>query len=861
MAWRYAVLGLWAVVLVVSGIFGPRLLTNTTEVFSPPPDTEASLQNAAVGRLFPSIVKTSALVLFIESTRNVTVLGDDVKKFSTAINASAYDYHVVRSNPHFLRSVQGYYTLADMGLETEAREAFVSPAGTSTMILFTVNALVVGKPAQDFANYLITRIDELKPKDGMATYTLLGAPAFLGPATKAVEADMGLMDGIVLPIAIFILWFMLRTWRLMLLPLATVVVSALAAFAVMYGVSLYLRVFTVVPSLMMSLVLAISIDYSLFMLVRYRVELQRGRDNRLAVIQMTRFAGKTIGISGVVLGICFFGLAVYPVETIRTMGYACGTVVVIVLAANETLIPVILLTLPRFFEKSRSSSCYDAVERVFRQVCCFCCAQPDGTEGATGLLANESQSAREDRKREKSWWLLLGRTLVKWPWNLGIIVLVVAASIPFDLKAFDFATSDELVMDLPRGDATSDALQDMIDAFGYGTIFPYKLIVQAPGTSGRQGQGQGPVGGDPLFTSPILDEVMFVQLQDAIGNWKKNIPFGDRVTYEGIMYAHGTAINASAVQQCKTPTSILYNFPECKLARMLYDQSVNSAGTVTVIVVTPQFFVTSETGRQWLDGMRADLVKFTQGTGVVVHLIGPGADSLDTIKTVFDTFPIMITITCCVVFTVMAASFRSLLIPVRSVVTIAITLLVIFGFANLTYEHDMLGWLQIAGLKDTGTIVWLAPMTTFTIVVGVSLDYDVFLVTSIEEECDKGHGTHEAVARGLYNTGYIITAAGIIMAVAFSGLVMASIGTLNQFGFYLVWAVLLDTFVVRSLLVPAVMGMLGDSNFYPGSTGWCSCRRRGVKGGAAAGVLDSERARKDALSRMEARRRSAEHAA
>ena len=101
-------------------------------------------------------------------------------------------------------------------------------------------------PAQAYAEALIDKIKELEPKDGKQRYTLLGAPAFMGPATQAVELDMATMDGICIPIALFILWFMLRTWRLMLLPLATVVVSALVAFATVYAISLKARVFTVV---------------------------------------------------------------------------------------------------------------------------------------------------------------------------------------------------------------------------------------------------------------------------------------------------------------------------------------------------------------------------------------------------------------------------------------------------------------------------------------------------------------------------------------------------------------------------------------------------------------------------------------
>lgn len=268
------------------------------------------------------------------------------------------------------------------------------------LLLYCCRVRVTHAPAQEFANKLNSQLHTIPETElGRQTFTLLGAPAFLGPATTAVEKDMAMMDGICIPIALFILWFMLRTWRLMLVPMATVIVSAFTSFAIMFLVSLKLRVFTVVvcgeqrehavcvyvgwlipapvlcwpqPSLMMSLVLAVSIDYSLFLLVRYRVELGQGTPHLVAVEQMIRYAGQTIAISGLVLALCFYGLTIFPLESIRTMGIACGTVVLVVLAANETLLPVTLLLFPTFFEQSASSACYEAVARGV-SVVCVCC--------------------------------------------------------------------------------------------------------------------------------------------------------------------------------------------------------------------------------------------------------------------------------------------------------------------------------------------------------------------------------------------------------------------------------------------------------------------------------------------------------
>jgi uncharacterized membrane protein YdfJ with MMPL/SSD domain len=104
---------------------------------------------------------------------------------------------------------------------------------------------------------------------------------------------------------------------------------------------------------------------------------------------------------------------------------------------------------------------------------------------------------------------------------------------------------------------------------------------------------------------------------------------------------------------------------------------------------------------------------------------------------------------------------------------------------------------------------------TFSIIVGLGLDYDVFLISRVLEFREEAFTDNSAVLKGLYKTGGIITAAGIIMAVAFSGLLMSSELLLNQTAFCLVMAVLVDTFVVRTVLVPILLGMTGERSWWP----------------------------------------------
>lgn len=136
----------------------------------------------------------------------------------------------------------------------------------------------------------------------------------------------------------------------------------------------------------------------------------------------------------------------------------------------------------------------------------------------------------------------------------------------------------------------------------------------------------------------------------------------------------------------------------------------------------------------------------------------------------------------------------------------------------LTYQHgafDFVGVRALGRAPNGGELCWLAPVMCFSIIIGLGLDYDVFLISRIYEFRLAGYVDHAAALKGVYKTGYIITAAGLIMTVAFGGLFASTELLLNQAAFLLVVSVLFDTFVVRTLLVPALFALSGARSWWP----------------------------------------------
>jgi len=124
------------------------------------------------------------------------------------------------------------------------------------------------------------------------------------------------------------------------------------------------------------------------------------------------------------------------------------------------------------------------------------------------------------------------------------------------------------------------------------------------------------------------------------------------------------------------------------------------------------------------------------------------------------------------------------------------------------------GWGEPFGLEQSTQIEGWIPIFLFAVLFGLSMDYEVFLLSRIREEWDRRHDNEHAIAYGLEHTGRIITAAAIIMIAAFAGFIAGSFVGLQQFGLGLTAAILLDATIVRAILVPATMKLLGEWNWY-----------------------------------------------
>jgi uncharacterized membrane protein YdfJ with MMPL/SSD domain len=194
-----------------------------------------------------------------------------------------------------------------------------------------------------------------------------------------------------------------------------------------------------------------------------------------------------------------------------------------------------------------------------------------------------------------------------------------------------------------------------------------------------------------------------------------------------------------------------------------------------------------------------------------VLLTGAPAFGVDFIDTAYGAFPWLVLTVLVLSYLLLLRAFRSILLPLKAVLLNVLSVSATYGVLVLTFQH---GFHSVLGLQGSPQIEAWIPIFLFAILFGLSMDYEVFLLSRMREEWDSSHDNEHAVASGLEHTGRIITAAALIMIAAFSGFTAGSFVGLQEFGIGLSAAVLLDATIVRALLVPALMKILGDWNWY-----------------------------------------------
>jgi uncharacterized membrane protein YdfJ with MMPL/SSD domain len=251
------------------------------------------------------------------------------------------------------------------------------------------------------------------------------------------------------------------------------------------------------------------------------------------------------------------------------------------------------------------------------------------------------------------------------------------------------------------------------------------------------------------------------------------------------------------------------------------ETQTNEAGTVAVVSVRLVGDGEEPRSIEALRTLENEVVPATVGAidGVTVNLTGGPVDSVNFRDLLRQRTPLVFTFVLILAFLLLLVSFRSIVIAVTAIVLNLLSVAAAYGALVLVFQR---GWAkELIGLEQTGAIVNWLPLFLFVILFGLSMDYHVFILSRIRERYDKSRDTTDAITYGIRSSAGVVTSAAIIMVFVFLTFVTLSMVSMKQIGLGLAIAVLLDATVVRAILLPAMMKLLGNANWYlPRWLGW-----------------------------------------
>jgi RND superfamily putative drug exporter len=231
-------------------------------------------------------------------------------------------------------------------------------------------------------------------------------------------------------------------------------------------------------------------------------------------------------------------------------------------------------------------------------------------------------------------------------------------------------------------------------------------------------------------------------------------------------------------------------------------------GDSALIAVVPRIDTNTEAGRELIDGVR-QAARSTPGALVG----GTSASQTDFVSAVYGSFPLMLALIFIVTFVALARAFRSLVLPLKAIALNLLSVAAALGAMVLVWQNGY-GSGQLWDVPATGSITEFVPLMTFAFLFGISMDYEVFILSRMREEYDRHGSTKQAVVEGMRRSGRLVTLAGVILVFAFASLATSNDTNVNMFASGLAFGILIDATIVRMVLVPALVVLMGRWNWW-----------------------------------------------
>jgi len=505
--------------------------------------------------------------------------------------------------------------------------------------------------------------------------------------------------------------------------------------------------------------LGVGIDYALFIVTRYREGLVRGLDVEDAVVDAIDTSGRAVLFAGVTVIISLLGLYVMGLSFVRGLATGAAIGVLVMMIASVTLLPALLGMVKHRIDVTSKA----AVAALVAFVGC----------SLTAILVHSLPL------------FFAGIVAVVGIMGLSFVIKPMRAPLPVRQHkpheaTFWYRWSRQVQRRPWRALIASSGIL---------------LLLSVPLLSIRLGFGD--TGNQPESTTV---RKAYDLLADGFGPGVNGPLF---VSVQGDAAASPESLGAFAAALSKTE-NVAFAAPS-----PLGDNVVVNGSPLGLVVVYPMSSPQDEATTDLVHTLRNKVIP---ATGVDAKVGGFTAASVDFADYLGGRLPYLIGAVLVLSFILLMAVFRSLLVPLKAVIMNLLSIGAAYGLIVAVFQW---GWgKDLIGVGKAGPVESWAPMMLFAIVFGLSMDYEVFLLSRMKEEYDRSKDNARAVADGLAATARVITAAALIMVCVFAAFVLGDDRQLKLFGLGMAFAVAIDATVVRMLLVPATMELLGDRNWW-----------------------------------------------
>ncbi len=664
-----------------------------------------------------------------------------------------YQYAAVHA---FDNSIIGNGTLGTypVTLPSQLLSNLVAPNNRTMLFMatFTVTAAYTEnngvKPLVQNVNFIRDIASQIKSETGSTmTVFVTGDAAISSDMETSSMRDMAIIEPLTIVIIIVLMGVLFRSVVAQWIPLGAVGVALGVSQALVFVIgSLVANIQYTVVTILFVVLMGVGTDYSIFLMTRYREERIKGSTREQAVHTSITWAGESIVTSGATVVIAFFAMGLSSFSMVQTMGLVLGMAIVVALLVALTLVPALLMLLGnRIFWPTTGDRWKRFAEKTMQK----------RREGNHGYFHRAASFSVHHAK--------------------VILVAAVLVSVPATYLYLTTETSFDFIGSMGTTESTT-GMNAMGADFGAGRIMPTQVVFAG--------------------SIVIYDGASFnLAYLDAIENVSKTVAGNSLVQQvTGPTRPYGTLIDYHNLSALPAETRLQ------TIQSMLQSVGKDNRSALLTVVLKDQPMAAKSVNL--MPTLRNEIAQekatepLLSGTSIMVG--GSTAVIYDVSMQMNEQFGNIELLVVIGIFIVLMVVLGSVLLPTFAVISIAMSISWAFAATSLVFGT----WLD-------KPILWMVPLILFIMLMGIGMDYNVFILTRIREEVHKGKNTNEAVVDAVDWTGGIITALALIMGGAFGSMMLSGNTMLQEFGFALAFAILVDAMVVRTYIVPAAMSLMG----------------------------------------------------